>query len=71
MDGKENGIEPNKVIIMKHYYVYILTSQRICDDIGFAIQREKRFKRWKREQKIALIEKDNPNWIDLYKKIKQ
>ncbi len=36
------------------------------DDIEFAIRREKRLKKWTREWKIQLIEKDNPNWDDLY-----
>lgn len=31
-----------------------------------AIRREKRLKKWKRDWKIALIEKQNPNWDDLY-----
>jgi len=31
-----------------------------------AILREKRIKRWKRIWKIELIEKDNPDWEDLY-----
>ena len=31
--------------------------------------REKRIKRWKRGWKIELIEKDNPQWIDLYPSI--
>ena len=31
-----------------------------------AIQTEKRLKNWKREWKIALIEKGNPRWADLY-----
>ncbi len=31
-----------------------------------AIRREKRLKKWNRAWKIALIEKDNPNWDDLY-----
>ena len=30
-----------------------------------AIQRETSIKRWKREWKLALIEKVNPNWDDL------
>jgi putative endonuclease len=34
-----------------------------------AIHREKRLKKWTRAWKIALIEKDNPNWIDLYPEI--
>jgi putative endonuclease len=30
------------------------------------IQREKSLKHWKRVWKIALIEKTNPDWVDLY-----
>jgi putative endonuclease len=32
-----------------------------------AIAREKQLKRWRREKKIALIEKMNPTWVDLSK----
>ena len=31
-----------------------------------AIKREKQIKKWKREWKINLIEKSNPQWKDLY-----
>lgn len=31
-----------------------------------AINREKIIKRWHRQWKMQLIEKDNPNWDDLY-----
>ncbi|RYX90807.1 MAG: GIY-YIG nuclease family protein [Comamonadaceae bacterium] len=31
-----------------------------------AIKKEKQMKNWKREWKIALIEKANPEWNDLY-----
>ena len=34
--------------------------------IEAAINREKQLKNWKREWKIALIEKENPEWRDLY-----
>jgi putative endonuclease len=30
-----------------------------------AIEREKRLKRWRREWKVVLIEKENPAWDDL------
>ncbi|HEY4265448.1 MAG TPA: GIY-YIG nuclease family protein [Micropepsaceae bacterium] len=33
-----------------------------------AIQRETSLKRWKREWKLALIEKTNPDWDDLLEK---
>ena len=36
------------------------------DDINEAIMREKRIKRWRRAWKLNLIEKDNPDWRDLY-----
>ena len=39
------------------------------DDTEQAIQREKRLKKWTRAWKISLIEKDNPNWIDLYPEV--
>ena len=35
-------------------------------DISVAIAREKQLKNWTREWKIALIEKANPYWRDLY-----
>lgn len=34
-----------------------------------AARREKRFKNWPRKWKIALIEKMNPQWLDLYQDI--
>ena len=34
-------------------------------DIRDAIAREKQVKHWRREKKIALIEKMNPAWVDL------
>ncbi|PYF01319.1 putative endonuclease [Rhodopseudomonas faecalis] len=36
-----------------------------------AITREKELKRWRRAWKIALIERDNPGWNDLYDSIAQ
>jgi len=35
-------------------------------DIEFAIRRAKRLKKWSRAWKVQLIEKTNPNWIDLF-----
>jgi len=31
-----------------------------------AITREKQIKKWRRDWKISLIERDNPDWLDLY-----
>jgi len=36
------------------------------DDIYDAIQREKTIKHWVRQWKINSIEKENPDWRDLY-----
>ncbi len=38
-------------------------------DVGEAIAQEKRMKRWRRQWKIDLIEKENPDWRDLYDEI--
>ena len=36
------------------------------ESIEAAISREKQIKNWKRAWKVALIEKENPAWRDLY-----
>jgi putative endonuclease len=36
------------------------------DDPVNAIEREKQIKKWRRAWKIGLIEKENPDWKDLY-----
>ena len=36
------------------------------EDIEQAIAREKLIKKWRREWKFALIEADNPDWLDLW-----
>jgi putative endonuclease len=38
----------------------------VHDTLAAARLREKQIKEWKRAWKIALIERDNPHWIDLY-----
>ena len=37
-----------------------------CSDVESAINREKRLKRYNRKWKLELIEKENPEWRDLY-----
>jgi putative endonuclease len=39
------------------------------DDPENAITREKEIKKWRREWKVNLIERDNPDWEDLYSQI--
>lgn len=53
----------------KKYNIKNLVYFEIYDDISNAITREKQIKRWKRIWKIELIEKNNPSWNDLYKKL--
>jgi putative endonuclease len=36
---------------------------------GAAITREKQLKKWHRKWKLALIEKENPEWKDLWDEI--
>jgi putative endonuclease len=36
------------------------------EDIEAGIAREKLVKKWRREWKFALIEADNPEWLDLW-----
>lgn len=39
------------------------------NDIRDAIEREKRLKKWNRSWKLKLIEKLNPEWMDLFENI--
>jgi putative endonuclease len=50
----------------KKYGVHTLVYYEHGTDVNGAIAREKQMKKWKREWKINLIEKENPNWDDLY-----
>ena len=53
----------------KKYCVTNLVYYEALSDSYNAISREKQLKKWNRSWKLALIEKDNPNWDDLYAKI--
>jgi putative endonuclease len=53
----------------KKYNVHNLAWYEIHGDIETAITREKQIKKWKRDWKINLIEKYNPDWDDLYDSI--
>ena len=41
----------------------------VFDDSENAIRREKNLRKWNRNWKIELIEKTNPEWINLYEEI--
>ena len=53
----------------KKYNVHNLVYYEKYNDIHCAITREKQIKKWERQWKINLIEKSNPDWIDLYEKL--
>jgi len=48
------------------YHIHLLVWFEVYDDPLTAIAREKEIKKWRREWKINLIEKTNPEWVDLY-----
>ena len=48
------------------YRVHHLVWFESTPSIEAAIRREKQIKNWRREWKIALIEKENSQWSDLY-----
>ena len=50
----------------KKYGVDKLVWYEPHDSMESAIQREKAIKEWKRAWKLDLIEKANPEWVDLY-----
>jgi putative endonuclease len=53
----------------KKYNIHRLVHFETYDDVRDAIQREQTMKHWRRDWKAALIERDNPDWRDLYDEI--
>ncbi|MCA9349571.1 GIY-YIG nuclease family protein [Candidatus Saccharibacteria bacterium] len=51
------------------YNVTNLVYYQVFDTIDLAISTEKKVKKLSRLRKIAMIEEDNPGWIDLYSQI--
>ena len=49
------------------YNISSLVFYETTTDVQSAISREKQLKGWRREKKISLIEKHNPDWRDLAK----
>ena len=50
----------------RRYGLHRLVWAEASDTIEACIAHEKRFKKWRREWKIALVEKGNPEWLDLF-----
>ncbi len=59
----KNKIDKNS--FTAKYNIDKLVYYETFTDIIAAISREKKLKKWKRQWKIDLIEKDNPTWRDL------
>jgi putative endonuclease len=53
----------------KRYGVHTLVWHETHSTMESAIAREKAIKEWKRAWKMALIEKSNPEWRDLYEEL--
>jgi putative endonuclease len=50
----------------KKYGVHLLVYFEQAASPDAAIEREKQLKKWNRSWKLELIEKENPEWRDLY-----
>jgi putative endonuclease len=53
----------------RRYGIKTLVWYELHDTMETAFAREKAIKEWKRAWKLALIEKTNPQWRDLYAEI--
>ncbi len=53
----------------KKYKIHRLVWYEIHETAEAAISREKQIKKWNRKWKLELIEKNNPEWNDLYKDV--
>ncbi len=57
----------NKLVegFAERYNVFMLVYYEVHGNIEAAITREKQLKKWNRAWKLRLIEKHNPEWINL------
>ena len=53
-------------VFTRRYRVHRLVWMEPYDSIAAVIAREKQIKGWNRAWKLRLIERDNPQWLDLY-----
>jgi putative endonuclease len=53
----------------KRYGVHRLVWFESSESVEAAIHKEKQIKCWKREWKVQLIQKGNPDWRDLYESL--
>ena len=50
----------------KRYGIHTLVWYEMHENMDSAITREKTIKGWKRQWKLELVEKENPQWADLH-----
>jgi putative endonuclease len=62
MTEHKNGIFEG---FAKKYGLKNLVYVDVCPNLEAALLLERKYKKWKREWKIELIEKENPDWKDL------
>lgn len=53
----------------KRYSVHTLVWCELHATMESAIRRERAIKEWKRQWKLALVEKEKPTWRDLYEEL--
>ena len=51
--------------LLSEYKVHRLVYFECFQWVDSAIRREKQIKRWRREKKVTLIERENPTWEDI------
>jgi putative endonuclease len=51
------------------YKIHHLVYYEEFEDVNYAILSEKQLKKWERAWKVDLIEKENPEWLDLYDQV--
>lgn len=61
----EHQISYNPHAWTSKYKCFKLVYYECFDKISDAIAREKQLKRWRRDKKVWLIERENPRWEDL------
>lgn len=53
----------------KKYKCHNLVYYEQTNEVMAALEKEKQLKKWKRQWKLELIERQNPEWKDLYNKL--
>jgi putative endonuclease len=63
VEGHRSGAVPG---FTRRYGVYMLVFAEFHASMESAMLRERQIKRWRRAWKLELIERDNPQWHDLF-----